>query len=70
VLPWRGLRYASAKAARQEKEVVGLCWVKMRSVLSGDVSDEARGNIRSLGDRVGEVGSRDSGQPRAQPHKR
>ncbi len=34
---------------------------------SGDVSDEARRNIRSRRDRVSEVGSRDSGKPRAQP---
>ena len=37
----------------------------MRWVFSGDVSDEARRNVRSLGDRVGEVGSRHSGEPRA-----
>src|SRR5437660_1154477 len=32
----------------------------MRWVFSGDVSDEARRNVRSLGDRVGEFGSRHS----------
>jgi hypothetical protein len=34
---------------------------------NSDVSDEARRNIRTIGDRVGEVGSRDSGKPRAGP---
>ena len=37
---------------------------------SGDVSDEARRNISTIEVRVSEVGSRDSGEPRAQPHKR
>jgi hypothetical protein len=50
--------------------LVGLSWAKMRWVFSGDVSDEAKRNIRTIGDRVGEVGSRDSGKPRAQPYKR
>jgi hypothetical protein len=31
---------------------VGLCWAKMRSVFSGDVSDEARRNIRTIGDEL------------------
>jgi hypothetical protein len=35
--------------------------------ISGDVSDEAKRNIPTIGDRVSEVGSRDSGKPRAQP---
>jgi hypothetical protein len=32
---------------------------------SGDVSDEARRDFSSHADRVAEVGSRDSGKPRA-----
>jgi hypothetical protein len=43
--------------------LLGLCCPKMRWIFSGDVSDEAKRNIRTAGDRVGEVGSRDSGKP-------
>jgi hypothetical protein len=35
--------------------------------VSGDPSEEACGNTRTIADRVGEVGSRDSGKPRAPP---
>jgi hypothetical protein len=36
--------------------LVGLCWAKMRWVFSGDSSDEACGDCRTIADRVGDVG--------------